>query len=305
MEKASLVLLVNKRESGSAAFISKDGYIISAAHCIKFRDDKIEMESPVHGRFPVKLIALDKLHDMMLLKADLGDEKITYLVPAKKMPEVTVRVYQFGAPIFRHGVVQSGTIARRKPYYEYYGPQYHHYIEIIHVAAPIQGGTSGGPWVNEFGEYIGLQSGTLLVGNSPCGLAFMAPVTAFQQVIDTRKSAVSRNLDFQLDALSSQGVDTIKRYRRQKEGLIVQHLRIGGLAEKAGLKEWDLIVAVNGEIVKTRAQVMGVVRRGTEKSVKLTVLPIDKTKSKIIEVPVDIVEDRVLFRESAKDVVQK
>ena len=76
MEKASLVLLVNKRESGSAAFISKDGYIISAAHCIKFRDDKIEMESPVHGRFPVKLIALDKLHDMMLLKADLGDEKL-------------------------------------------------------------------------------------------------------------------------------------------------------------------------------------------------------------------------------------
>ena len=304
MEKASLVLLVNNRESGSAAFISADGYIVSAAHCIKYRDDIIEVDSPVHGRFKVSLVALDKQHDMMLLKADLGDKPITFLPPASEMPQVTERVYQFGAPVFRHGVVQSGTIARQNPYFEYYSDNHHHYIEVIHVATSIQRGTSGGPWVNKYGEYIGVQSGTLLVGNSPSGLAFMAPVSAFREVIETRRSAVSRNLDFQLDALSSQGVDIIKRYNRQKEGLIALHLKIGGFADKAGLKEWDLIVAVNGEIVKTRKQVMDIVRSSGEKSVKLTVLPIDKNESKIIEVPVDIVEDRIIFRHSPKKVAR-
>ncbi|MCM8533286.1 MAG: hypothetical protein NE330_19110, partial [Lentisphaeraceae bacterium] len=50
MHDASLVILVNGQENGSATFISADGLAASASHCISFRDDKIEVISPIHGR---------------------------------------------------------------------------------------------------------------------------------------------------------------------------------------------------------------------------------------------------------------
>ena len=59
MKKATLVLLVNSKENGSAAFISEDGYIASASHCIRYRDDKIEVISAEFGRLPVKLVDIN------------------------------------------------------------------------------------------------------------------------------------------------------------------------------------------------------------------------------------------------------
>ena len=78
----------------------------------------------------------------------------------------------------------------------------------------IQGGTSGGPWINERGEFVGLQSGTLLVGDSPCGLAFMAPVDRFREVIENRASASTRNLDFRAEPLESQNLAVLENVER-------------------------------------------------------------------------------------------
>ena len=305
MRDASLVLLVNGKENGSAAFISPDGYIVSASHCIKFRDDKLEVISPVLGKLKAKLIALDKMHDMMLLKADLGDKKTVYLAPSQTPVKTPERIFQIGSPIYRRGVVQSGFIARDDTYYEFYGERHNHYIEIIHVSASIQSGTSGGPWVNSRGEYVGVQSGTLLVGDSPSGIAFMSPVLSFMNVIKEKKSARSFNLDFKVMPLETHNPSTIDRYKGYSRGLVVSDIQEDSIAKKAGLKKWDLIVAVNEHPVTTIAEMMNKVRSFKSNSVKLTIVELDKEKSEDKTIPVEVVEDRIKFKSPPREVAEK
>ena len=302
MNRSSLVLLVNGKENGSAAFISEDGLAASAAHCIKFRDDKLEVISPVHGRLPAKLQAIDKAHDLILLKVDTKDKKIDFLKPSTSIPKTLDVVYQIGSPVYRRGVVQKGTIARNDIYYEYYGEHHKHYIEIIHVSASVQGGTSGGPWVNKQGEFIGIQSGTLLVGDSPSGIAFMAPVHKFMDIIQSRKSAQSRNLDFKVLPLEAHDSGTIKRYHNFKSGLVVSDISSESVARKGGLKKWDLIVAVDDIPVKSTKQLLDYVRSSDSKEIELTIIEIDEKKSKLKNIPVEIVEDRIIFRNLPKKV---
>ena len=305
MRDASLVLLVNGKENGSAAFISEDGYIVSASHCIKFRDDKLEVISPKLGKHKVKLIALDKTHDMMLLKADLGNKKAIYLPPATERPKTPEKVYQIGSPIYRRGVVQSGFIARDDTYFEYYGDRHNHYIEIIHISVSIQSGTSGGPWVNRKGEYIGVQSGTLLVGDSPSGIAFMSPVTEFLDVIKSKKSARSFNLDFKVMPLETHNPSTIERYKGYSSGLVVADIKEDSVAKKAGIKKWDLIVAIDEHPVKTTAELMKKVRELKKTQVDLTIVELDSSESKTKSVPTEIVEDRVKFKSPPREVAEK
>lgn len=305
MYRSSLVLLVNGKENGSAAFISADGLVASAAHCIKFRDDKLEVISPVYGRMNAKLQAIDKGHDVILLKVDTKGQRINYLPPAKSIPKTPEKVYQYGSPIYRRGVVQSGTIARNDLFYEYYGEHHNHYIEIVHVSATVQGGTSGGPWVNQNGEFIGVQSGTLLVGDSPSGIAFMAPVHKFREVIAKRKSAKSRNLDFKVLPLEAHDSGTIKRYSGYKEGLIVSDINSESIAKQAGLNKWDMIVAVNDTPVKTTKELLDLIRHSSADKVALTIVELDEKKSKIKTIPVEIVEDRIVFRNTPAKVASE
>ena len=305
MSDASLVLLVNGKENGSAAFISEDGYIASASHCIKFRDDKLEVLSPLLGKLKVKLIALDKTHDMMLLKADLGEKKAVFLPPAKEKVKTPEKIYQFGSPIYRRGIVQSGFVARDDTYYEFYGDRHNHYIEIIHISVSIQSGTSGGPWVNRKGEYVGVQSGTLLVGDSPSGIAFMSPVHCFMDVIKTKKSARSYNLDFKVMPLETHNSSTIDRYKGYSEGLVVSEIQESSVAKKAGLKKWDLIVAINEHPVKTTAELMNKVRELKSDQVDLTIVELDSDKSNTKSIPTEIIEDRIKFKSPPKEVAAK
>ncbi|MCH2205661.1 MAG: S1C family serine protease [Lentisphaerales bacterium] len=306
MHRSSLVLLVNGKENGSAAFISADGLAVSAAHCIKFRDDKLEVISPIYGRMHAKLQAIDKGHDVILLKVNTKGQSIDFLPPAKTIPKTPDKVYQYGSPIYRRGVVQSGTIARNDLFYEYYGEHHNHYIEIVHVSATVQGGTSGGPWVNQNGEFIGVQSGTLLVGDSPSGIAFMAPVHKFKDVIANRKSAKSRNLDFKVLPLEAHDSGTIKRYNGYKEGLVVSDIKSESVAKQAGLNKWDMIVAVNDTPVKTTKELLDLIRYSDKSKVALTIVELDEKKSKIKTIPVEIVEDRIIFRNTpAKVAAQK
>lgn len=304
MIDASLVLLVNGKENGSASFISEDGYIVGASHCIKFRDDDLEVISPKLGKLDVKLIALDKHHDMMLLKADLGERKAVFLPPSQRKVQTPEKVYQIGSPIYRRGVVQSGFVARDDTYFEYYGERHNHYIEIIHISVSIQSGTSGGPWVNRHGEFIGVQSGTLLVGDSPSGIAFMSPVSSFMDVIKSKKSARSYNLDFKVMPLETHNSSTIDRYKGYDFGLVVSEIKDESIAKKAGLNKWDLIVAVNEQPVKTASDLMNKVKQLKQKSVKLTIVELDSDKSSEKEVPVEIVEDRITYKNPPKEVAE-
>ena len=74
------------------------------------------------------------------------------------------------------------------------------------------------------------------------------------------------------------------------------------LAKESGLSKWDLIVAINEKPVRTIKELIVEVRRLKANSVRLTIVQLDKKESKILVVPVDIVEDRIIFKNPPKEV---
>ena len=74
------------------------------------------------------------------------------------------------------------------------------------------------------------------------------------------------------------------------------------LAKESGLSKWDLIVAINEKPVRTIKELIVEVRRLKANSVRLTIVQLDKKESKILVVPVDIVEDRITFKNPPKEV---
>jgi S1-C subfamily serine protease len=124
---------------------------------------------------------------------------------------------------------------------------------LIQTDAAINPGNSGGPLVNLAGEVIGINTA---VDSSAQGIGFAIPINDVKSAIESWREtgeilrpilgvryvmlvpARARALDLSMDhgALIIKDPDTK-----------VSPIVAGGPAEKAGLKEWDVILSVEGE----------------------------------------------------------
>ena len=292
MKKSTGELLVNNRIAGSCAIISKDGYIITASHCIKHRDDKIEMNSS-YGRIQLKLIALDKGHDLMLLKAPERKNGYSFLAFAKKLPTPFEKSFQFGAPLFRQNLLQSGTIASKNENYEYYSKPYHHSLKIFYMSAILQSGTSGGPWVNTAGELIGVQSGVM--SSQETGIAFMSSYKHVQPLLKAKKDSKTKGIGAGVTRLEAEAVETIARYT-QKSGVIISYLQKNGVADKAGLKQWDLVLSIDNIKIKTPHDYYTAIQNSKNDTLTLKILKIDKVSPVYIKIKITIIEELIKKR---------
>jgi putative serine protease PepD len=120
------------------------------------------------------------------------------------------------------------------------------FINAIQTDAPINPGNSGGPLVNSEAQVIGVNSAIASLGAGgggqagSIGLGFAIPINTAnriaQEIIRTGTSAtpiIGAEIDFNYSG----------------QGARVQTVTPNGPAEQAGLKNGDVIVAVNGERV--------------------------------------------------------
>ena len=184
IESAAVEILVDGQRSGSGAFVSSDGYILTAAHVIQRKAQYSIMD--MKGRiFKVKLIAADRSSDLALVKADIKPEH--YLKVTEEDLEPAQGIYHFGAAFFRKGMMQKGWVSDARNAYEFYGAETKHAVEVRHVSTTVQPGTSGGPWVNTKGEIVGVQSGIMTINKSNSGMAFIAPITKIKNLLAEKK----------------------------------------------------------------------------------------------------------------------
>ena len=247
-EKLSLAgveILVNGQRSGSGAFVSSDGLILTAAHIFQSKADYQMMDAKGTVR-EVKLIAVDRSSDLALVKADITTP--AYLEISEKDIEPAQEIYQFGAAFFRGGMMQKGWVCGGKPMYEFYSGDSRHGVEVRHVSTTVQPGTSGGPWVNLRGEVVGVQSGIMIINKSNSGMSFIAPLAKIKRLVNTRKSAATPTLEITVETLTNQRPPVVKNYGG-RTGVVIVGVHKDGTGDKQGLKKDDLILAVNGKDV--------------------------------------------------------
>lgn len=137
--------------SGTGFFVNRDGYVLTNEHILK--DCKRITISGTVTNQSVKLVAVDAVHDLALLKApgspDYSIAEFRALSqPVQKDERVVVIGYpgeaaNKGQTVMRRGVVQNTKGPSEKP----------HWMEISDI---LEKGNSGGPVMDKTGNVIGV-----------------------------------------------------------------------------------------------------------------------------------------------------
>jgi serine protease Do/serine protease DegQ len=127
------------------------------------------------------------------------------------------------------------------------------YEDFIQTDASINPGNSGGALVNLKGELIGINSAIFSNSGGNIGIGFAIPVNIAKSIMSQilQFGEVKRGLlgvsisDFNADSAKAYGVEGTA------EGALVQEVVDGSAAEKAGIEVGDVIVAVDGQRIKS------------------------------------------------------
>lgn len=241
---ASVEVLLDGRHSGSGFLVNPTGTVVTAAHLFTRSNAALEVLSPKLGRLSCVLVARDLGHDVALLQIHPPLRQAPCLSLAARRPAVGEELMQLGAPIFRQGLWQPGTVAKDSPGYEFYGPRLG-YVEVIYLAAMMQGGTSGGPWLDSRGRVVGVQSGSLSLENRPMGMAYLSPVEAVHALLKTRRDAATPDAGLGVDQPWEMDPAYLKQLPPHSTGLVVSVLRTNGPAARAGVQVRDFLLAVD------------------------------------------------------------
>ena len=158
---------------GSGVIISPDGYIVTNDHVV---DGATQMRVTLNDRrvFTAKLVGVDKLNDLAVIKIDAHDlASVPWGDSTKLHPGQTVLA--FGNPFgyfpftVTRGIVSG--LNRPNPYPD--DPRKPG--DFIQTDAAINPGNSGGPLVDAHGEVIGINTFIISGSGSFAGAGFAIP----------------------------------------------------------------------------------------------------------------------------------
>jgi serine protease Do len=169
---------------GSGFFINDEGYLITNFHVIEGETEiSVEVYHQRNGQLDretykqVKIIAINKFHDLSLLKIeDKGAPKFkTVTLGSADALSVGDGVFAIGSPLGLERTVTQGILSTKTRQLE--GELY------LQTSTQINPGNSGGPLFNLAGEVVGVTNMKISFGE---GLGFAIPVELVKSFLDHR-----------------------------------------------------------------------------------------------------------------------
>jgi Do/DeqQ family serine protease len=267
------------RDSGSGFLVTADGEILTNQHVVdgaerlnvKLADGR-SLRARVIGADPDTDVALIKLDGVSGLPvAELGDSAA--LRPGEW-------VCAIGNPLAYEHTVTVGVVSYvgRKLFDESLD-------DYIQTDAAIDFGNSGGPLINTAGQVIGINSAISSEGND---FGFAVPINQAREILGQlrRRGRVVRGYI----GVNLREIDAdLQRSLRlgAARGVLVEDVNAGSPAERAGLKRYDVITAVDGRGIQgTAALIRNIASREPGSRVALHVVRDGRAQ----DVEVDLVE---------------
>jgi serine protease Do len=237
---------------GSGVILSEDGYIVTNNHVIEDAQN-IKVILNDKQEFEAKLVGTDPSTDIALLKID--SKNLPFLTYGNsndlKLGEWVLAV---GNPFNLTSTVTAGIVSAHSRNLGINDDQLS--IEsFIQTDAAVNPGNSGGALVNQQGNLVGINAAIASETGSYMGYSFAIPVTIVKKVVDDLKQYGEVQRALLGVNIGDVNAEKAKELKLDKvEGVYVGGVPENSAAKSAGIKEGDVIIQVEGEPIKTTAE---------------------------------------------------
>jgi len=273
---------------GSGFLVSSDGHLITSNHIVSDYEADYTVILSYEEKYPAKILARDPINDIAILKIEKKGKKFPYLkLGNSDKIELGEEVIAVGNALGEFQDTVSFGIVSGLSRYIQATDQISRYSErlrgLIQTDAAINPGNSGGPLVNMKGEVIGVNT-AMAAGAENIG--FSIPINYakkdFKEVKKHGKIIIPF-LGIKYILLSKEFAEK-NNLPADNGALIVREILgnppiiKGSAAEKAGLKEFDIILEVNGEKISLRNPLSNIIQKHkVGEEIRLKVLRSKKT----------------------------
>ncbi|MBK8476626.1 MAG: DegQ family serine endoprotease [Opitutaceae bacterium] len=259
---------MKQRGLGSGVIISADGYILTNNHVVDGADEvKIGFDGG-KKEFVAEVIGRDPKTDLAVLKIDAADLTPATLGDSDAL-EVGDVVLAIGNPFGIGQTVTSGIVSATGRG----GLGIEEYEDFIQTDAAINPGNSGGALVDAEGRLVGINTAIYSRTGGSMGLGFAIPASLARSVMEqliTGGKIVRGYIGVGIQDLSP---ELKKEFGVDDGGVIVTGVSPDTGAEKAGIKQGDVIVKLDGEpIADGRRLRLMVGKRAPGTEVKLDIV---------------------------------
>ncbi len=285
------------QSAGTGMIVSSDGYVITNKHVISDADE-IQIVTDAGDTYDdVTIVGEDPLNDVAYLKINNVSDLPTVTLGDSKTMAVGQPVLAIGNALGAYqNSVTSGIISgtgRSVTASDSDGSNTETLTDMIQTDAAINPGNSGGPLVNANGDVIGINTA---VSSDSNGIGFAIPIASVKGMLKnitennddgrayiglsyiTITSEVAKTYDLSVKQGAYVHIESSSSRRNSSAVLS------GGPADKAGIKDGDILTKINGVEIGTAGSVVTLIgeykvgdtievtllRDGEEKTVKVT-----------------------------------
>ncbi len=232
---------------GSGVIITPDGYIVTNNHVID-EAERLEVTLNDNRTFDATVIGTDPMTDLALIKIDASQLPVIPMGDSESL-KVGEWVLAVGNPFGFTSTVTTGIVSAKAR--SIAGTTHSRPMGIesyIQTDAAVNPGNSGGALVTLNGELIGINTAIYSQTGNYAGYSFAIPTTIVKKVVNDLRQfgTVQRAVlgiaisDLTNDIAKEKGVTAVTK------GVYVNSVNDRSSAREAGIKEGDVITAVNG-----------------------------------------------------------
>lgn len=244
-----------QKGSGSGVIIRPDGYIVTNNHVVAGAS-KISVTLNDNQQYDATIVGTDPATDVAIIKVDAQNLPTLPMGDSDQL-RLGEWVLAIGSPLgaqLRSTITAGIVSAKGRSMPD--GSGEFKIESFIQTDAAVNPGNSGGALVNKKGELVGINTAIVSQTGSYSGYSFAVPVNIVKRVASDLidfGSVKRAMLGITMQPIDKKIQEELKL--NSMNGVYIYEVSKGSAAEEAGLKQGDVIIAIDGQKITDGASV--------------------------------------------------